>query len=674
VEIAPGSDECLLVASRVGHIPTGRVARVERVQHRFLHRKYTESARAIADSNSDDSNEIFTFFGSSVHSTDVLLGSSGLDPGKSQGGFYGRGVYTSLDPCYQIGGRYAHYPSGFGGRRVQLLLVRLARGCIQDLDTSVSDETRAMINAGMRPAPDGHLPFHCIRAGPHRPHKAGNGVNASIIYVGYKEYQTYPSYIVTFDIEFEGAAPLSPPPTRAAASTLSAAAATTTVTAVLPAQAQPLALAAAEKAGHPIGSKRCWISSNSDIAAGELGEVLGVTDAGLITLIRMKFAKGTWGIDKDDLLTKEKWDLKVAAEKKAAEQAAAEKAAAEKALVGAAADGNVAMVMALVTGGAKRSETLVSVLVCAASNGHLEIVRFLLHEHLVLICAAVNEKNNEGHTALVEAAFNGHLEVVRFLLQSGAAVNEKDNEGDTALVCAASDGHLEVVRFLLQSGAAVNEKDIEGNTALFCAASDGHLEVVRFLLQSGAAVNEKDNDGDTALVCAASNGHLELVRLLIEHDANVDAKDACVIWAFVSAAGGGRLDIVRCLIDKGLDVNGKGSNGDTALIISARKGHSEITDLLLSNGANINDKNAILDTALICAARKGHVEVAVILLRGGADASIVNRNDDTALSLAKRENHTELVKLLGGQGKGAGEMRGRKGTNKKGSGKGTGRR
>ena len=66
--------------------------------------------------------------------------------------------------------------------------------------------------------------------------------------------------------------------------------------------------AAAEKTGHPIGSKRCWISSNSDIAAGELGEVLGVTDAGLI---RMKFAKGTWTFLKDNLLSKETWKLKV---------------------------------------------------------------------------------------------------------------------------------------------------------------------------------------------------------------------------------------------------------------------------------------------------------------------------------------------------------------------------
>ena len=66
--------------------------------------------------------------------------------------------------------------------------------------------------------------------------------------------------------------------------------------------------AAAEKAGHPIGSKRCLNSSNRDIVAGELGEVLGVFDAGRI---RVKFAKGTWAFLKVDLLTKEKWDLKV---------------------------------------------------------------------------------------------------------------------------------------------------------------------------------------------------------------------------------------------------------------------------------------------------------------------------------------------------------------------------
>ena len=56
-----------------------------------------------------------------------------LDPRFSNGGFYGRGIYLAANPSYPIGGRYGHRLPGFGGRRIQLLVVRAALGTVQDL-------------------------------------------------------------------------------------------------------------------------------------------------------------------------------------------------------------------------------------------------------------------------------------------------------------------------------------------------------------------------------------------------------------------------------------------------------------------------------------------------------------------------------------------------------------
>jgi hypothetical protein len=63
--------------------------------------------------------------------------------------------------------------------------------------------------------------------------------------------------------------------------------------------------AACKEAGHPLGSRRCWTSSNGDVCeAGELGEVVGISADGQL---RVKFRKGTWLFTKEQLVTAEAW-------------------------------------------------------------------------------------------------------------------------------------------------------------------------------------------------------------------------------------------------------------------------------------------------------------------------------------------------------------------------------
>ena len=51
------------------------------------------------------------------------------------------------------------------------------------------------------------------------------------------------------------------------------------------------------------------------------------------------------------------------------------------------------------------------------------------------------------------AAEKGHYAVVKYLKENGASVNEKDNEGNTALMLAAKKGRIDVVNYLLEKGA-----------------------------------------------------------------------------------------------------------------------------------------------------------------------------------------------------------------------------
>ena len=87
----------------------------------------------------------------------------------------------------------------------------------------------------------------------------------------------------------------------------------------------------------------------------------------------------------------------------------------------------------------------------------------------------------DGCTPLVAAASNGHLEVVRFLCEAGADKEKPKQDGATPLFIAAYQGHLEVVRFLCKAGADKDKQTQDGMTPLIIAAHNGHVKVENFL-------------------------------------------------------------------------------------------------------------------------------------------------------------------------------------------------
>jgi ankyrin repeat protein len=119
-----------------------------------------------------------------------------------------------------------------------------------------------------------------------------------------------------------------------------------------------------------------------------------------------------------------------------------------------------------------------------------------------LIQAGADPKATEasGWTVLMTAASDGHLSVVEYLLPLGVDVNAQTNEGHTALMSAAEhERPAELVRVLLKAGARVDARNKKGQTALMRAAERGSVEIIKALLDAGADANAKDNQGKTAL-------------------------------------------------------------------------------------------------------------------------------------------------------------------------------
>ena len=116
-----------------------------------------------------------------------------------------------------------------------------------------------------------------------------------------------------------------------------------------------------------------------------------------------------------------------------------------------------------------------TLLMYASSNGHLEVVKFLVSENI----KSVKYSNlSYNHTALMTASENGHLEVVKFLLNYGAKLDEFNKRGDTALLMAINGGHFETIKYLIEQGADIYAGK---GSALKLAEAKGNVKIIKYV-------------------------------------------------------------------------------------------------------------------------------------------------------------------------------------------------
>ncbi|OWZ05283.1 TKL protein kinase, partial [Phytophthora megakarya] len=89
-------------------------------------------------------------------------------------------------------------------------------------------------------------------------------------------------------------------------------------------------------------------------------------------------------------------------------------------------------------------------------------------------------------------------------------LNDRDEDGWTALTSAAEDGDVDLIALLLASNVDVNFPNQYGETALSRAVFGGHQEAARLLIDRGAEINCSDEDGDTPLHVAIISPHRNL--------------------------------------------------------------------------------------------------------------------------------------------------------------------
>lgn len=109
-------------------------------------------------------------------------------------------------------------------------------------------------------------------------------------------------------------------------------------------------------------------------------------------------------------------------------------------------------------------------LMMAAFDGDLPTVKMLVLEKK----ASVNKR---GWAPIHYAATNGHLQIVQFLMAHGAKVNAYSPSETTPLMMAIGSGNDELIKYLLDNGADLSLRNHEGYTAIDIAQLFGKDDI-----------------------------------------------------------------------------------------------------------------------------------------------------------------------------------------------------
>ncbi|XP_053986547.1 kinase D-interacting substrate of 220 kDa B isoform X1 [Hylaeus volcanicus] len=288
-----------------------------------------------------------------------------------------------------------------------------------------------------------------------------------------------------------------------------------------------------------------------------------------------------------------------------------------------------------------RDENGSTALILASTKGKIHFVRELINHG-----ADVNAEDGDNWTALLCAAKEGHTDVCLELLEHGAELEHRDMGGWTALMWATYKGRSPTVTMLLARGADVNAHGNFHIPSLLWAAGRGYPDIVKDLIAHGAKVNVGDKYGTTALVWASRKGNVEIVDTFLKAGANVDTAGMYSWTALLVATLGNHVDVVLLLLEYKPNVNALDKDGCTALAIACREGHHEIANALLNAGAYVNIQDRAGDTNLIHAVKGGHRGVVESLLKKYADVDIAGKDKKTATYIAVEKGNIPILKLL----------------------------
>nr|CAD7413656.1 unnamed protein product [Timema poppensis] len=183
---------------------------------------------------------------------------------------------------------------------------------------------------------------------------------------------------------------------------------------------------------------------------------------------------------------------------------------------------------------------------------------------LLIISSLVYRKRHAlGHAATEAGGVLGAMRILLLKLPRPWIVDEKKDDGYTALHLAALNNHVKVAEQLVHQGKAnMDLQNVNLQTALHLAVERQHTEIVMLLVREGSNLNIPDKDGDTPLHEALRHHTLSQLRQL------QDVQDVGKLLIGLGSQGADKkssASIACFLACNGADLSIKNKKGQTPL-------------------------------------------------------------------------------------------------------------
>ncbi|VUC38053.1 unnamed protein product [Clonostachys rosea] len=229
----------------------------------------------------------------------------------------------------------------------------------------------------------------------------------------------------------------------------------------------------------------------------------------------------------------------------------------------------------------------------AAKSADKEQLLRLLDQH----GANINNKNEDGLTALDLAILSRDPDVVETLLELGSHL-----EDQLPLMMAAESGDVVMVTTLLKHNRNLSFECLEIQP-LRRVILDGDIELARILIDYGTETYGEEFDLNELLFesILITPCHIGKIKLLLDRGADPDWFDNNFTTVLHSASAKGDIGTMQVLLDAGANVDIRDFNGATPLFGAVALDDPAPARLLLQHGANTHiwrsDGKSVLDLA-----------------------------------------------------------------------------
>ena len=201
-------------------------------------------------------------------------------------------------------------------------------------------------------------------------------------------------------------------------------------------------------------------------------------------------------------------------------------------------------------------------------------------------------KDENNNTILHKSCFYDYTELSTIIIQElkkrfGSTsslsnfINEKTDDGLTALHYTAFKGNLELSKFLIKNGASVGAITNLGKNIIHLSSEGNQPSLmIYFLYKEGLDVFTRDENGSSPLHWACYSGAKDSAKFLIGLNADINAQDKGKLTPLHLACLYNRENLVIQLLQNGADKNLKNSRGELPIDIARKKNFYSIVNIL----------------------------------------------------------------------------------------------